>query len=470
MTGTSVRDPRFGELVNGGPSFWHLQAPAPKSRPGLDGDTSCDVAIVGGGLTGLWTAYYLKQACPDLDVVLLEARTVGYGASGRNGGWLSSEIGGSREAYAERGGRQATIRLARAMQEAVDEVIAVAGREGIDADIVKGGTISVARTNSQLVRLRHQVDHLNSWGSEHRLLDADEVSRRIRVAGALGASFSRHCARVSPLKLTRGLADAVERRGVRIFENTRCTGIGPGTASTEHGLVRAQIVLRCLEGYTGSIPGKRRELLPMNSSMIVTEPLPSGLWDEIGWSGCETLGDAAHGYTYAQRTADGRIAVGGRGVPYRFASRTDHGGQTQLSTVQVLADAVTEMFPVLGSVRITHAWCGVLGVPRDWCATVDFDPVSGLGAANGYVGSGLTTTNLAARSLAALALKDAKAPEASLPWVGRKVRKWEPEPLRWMGVNTIYRLYHAADRSETRRGDGRTSAWALLADRIAGRA
>ena len=191
--------------------------------------------------------------------------------------------------------------------------------------------------------------------------------------------------------------------------------------------MRARSVLRCTEGYTAGLPGLRRALLPMNSHMIVTEPLSPAAWEEIGWNGAETLGDEAHAYMYAQRTADGRIALGGRGVPYRFGSGLDQLGQTDPATVTALTDVLRRMFPAAGSAPIAHAWCGVLGVPRDWCATVTYNPASGLGWAGGYTGVGVAASNLAGRTLADLVLAE-PSPLTALPWVGHRSRAWEPSP------------------------------------------
>ena len=272
---------------------------------------------------------------------------------------------------------------------------------------------------------------------------------------------------MQPAKLVAGVAAAVERRGVRILEQTRATSIEPGVVTTERGVVRAGRILRCLEGYTAGIRGQRRTWLPMNSAMIVTEPLPEPVWQSIGWAGAELLGDNANAYCYAQQTADGRIALGGRGIPYRFGSRTDVDGQTQEWTIESLTGILHGMFPATRESRIDHAWCGVLGVPRDWCASVTFDASTGLGWAGGYVGSGLTTTNLAGQTLADLVLgRDTDL--VRLPWVNRGVRRWEPEPLRWLGVRAMYGLYREADRREDK-GLTRPSRLARIGDKLTGR-
>ncbi|WP_214107355.1 NAD(P)/FAD-dependent oxidoreductase [Acrocarpospora catenulata] len=454
-------------FVNGEVSFWYREQGIPTPAAPLPGDRQADVAIVGGGYTGLWTAYYLKKADPALRVAVLEKEFAGFGASGRNGGWLAGLLPGSPARYAHRHGAEAAIRFQRAMFDGVDEVLRVAATEGIDADLVKGGLFNVARTPAQAARLRAEVAEQRAWGwtpGDVDLLTTDEMNARLRVAGALAASWSPHCARVQPAKLARGLARAVRDLGVEIYEGTPVTTIAPGRAITPTGTVRAEIVLRCTEGFTAEVPGHHRDWLPMNSSMIVTEPLTC--WDEIGWDGRELLGDMAHYYMYAQRTADDRIAFGGRGRPYLYGSRVDDRGHTHDWTVAALWQLLTAFFPAAAGARVDHAWSGVLGVPRDWCATVGLDRASGLGWAGGYTGHGVAAANLAGRTLSDLAL-GRDTPHTALPWVDRRVRRWEPEPLRWLGVHAMYRLYRFADAREAS-GTPRTSVLARIADMITG--
>ncbi|TQJ31189.1 FAD-binding oxidoreductase [Microbacterium sp. SLBN-146] len=452
-------------MHNGEVSWWWRQlGGSPESRAPLPGGIDVDVAIVGGGYTGLWTAYYLKTLQPDLRIAVLEQRFAGFGASGRNGGWLTNSVTGGRARY----GREPGSRQQAALNQSVDEVIAVTTREGIDADIVKGGELEVARSPAQLARLRAAADEEQSWPhTDVDVLDAAAVASRIRIAGAVGGIWHPHCARVHPAKLAAGLAATVERMGVAIYESTRVERIEPGRAITDRGVVRASHVLRATEGFTANLSGEHRTWLPMNSSMIVTDPLPSAVWDAIGWTGRETLGDFAHVYMYAQRTADDRIAFGGRGVPYRYGSRVDTDGTTQERTIASLAQLLREFFPDAADVPIAHAWAGVLGVPRDWAATVGLDRRTGIGWAGGYVGTGVTATNLAGRTLADLVL-ERDTDLVRLPWVGHRAKRWEPEPLRFTAVNAIYGAYRAADRAESR-GGSRTSAFARLADLVAGR-
>ena len=447
-------------VANGGVSFWWAQLGVPERRPPLAGATQADVCIVGAGYTGLWTAYYLARAAPSLRIVVLEQRFAGFGASGRNGGWLVNSVTGGRERYVRSHGAEAAARLQTALTGAVDEVVRVAAAEGIEADVVRGGELTVATTDAQWARLRA------TGGDDLEVLDADAVRRRIAVAGARGGTWQPHAARVQPARLVAGLARAVEALGVTIHEDTRVTRIAPGRTETDRGAVSARIVVRATEGFTARLPGERRTWLPMNSSMIVTAPLPPSTWDEIGWAGREVLGDAAHAYIYAQRTADDRIAIGGRGVPYRFGSRHDADGATPAGTVSALTAALERLFPVVRGVPVEHAWSGVLGVPRDWSATVGLDRATGLAWAGGYVGTGVAATNLAGRTLADLVL-DRETELTALPWVDHRVRRWEPEPLRWLGVRALYTAYRAADRAERTRPT--TSPLATLADRISGR-
>jgi glycine/D-amino acid oxidase-like deaminating enzyme len=351
----------------------------------------------------------------------------------------------------------------------VDEVGRVIAEQGIDADFVKGGQVEVALNDAQAQRLRDSLKRRHDSGLSRQ--DLYELSRRelddrILVAGARCGTFSPHVACVHPAKLVRGLAAVVERLGVEIYEGTAVREIRPHEAVAAAGSVRARWVVRATEGYTAQLRGLERALVPMNSSMIITEPLPPSAWEEIGWSGREVLSDAAHVYVYLQRTDDGRIAIGGRGVPYRFRSRTDGTGDTAAATVRSLREKLASMFPAAIAADIDHAWSGVLGVPRDWCPSVDCDPGRGLAWAGGYVGQGVATANLAGRTLADLML-GRRTTITELPWVGRRPRQWEPEPFRWGAIRGVYSLYRVADRVEQR--VGRPSRLARLVDAASGR-
>jgi glycine/D-amino acid oxidase-like deaminating enzyme len=444
--------------VTDAPSWWWADLgglPAP--RPALDGDREADVCIVGAGYTGLWTAYELLRADPSLAVVVLEREVAGFGASGRNGGWVLGEVSTGTRQRAQ-AGDAAMAALERAAQETVDEVGEACAREAIDCDFFKGGSLTVAQTVPQLERLR--AAPRGEW------LDVDDAAARVRVAGLRGARFTPHCARVQPAKLARGLAETIVRRGATIFERTPALDIAPRTVRTPSGTVRARWIVRATEGYTPALPGLERALLPLSSSMIVTEPLDPDTWGQIGWEGRETLDDAAHAYIYAQRTADDRIAIGGRGRPYRFGSGTDRAGEIPEATIRQLRARLTRLFPMLRDVRLDGAWTGVFGVARDWAASVHCDRDSGLCWAGGYAGEGVAAANLAARTLRDLVLSH-DTELTRLPWVGHSARAWEPEPLRWLAVQTVYGAFRTADAIEDR--TGKPSRLAGAAGALAGR-
>lgn len=459
-------------MLNGNTSFWmHDSGLNAATRPRLAGDTDVDVCIVGAGLTGLWAAYWLRQSLPDASVLVVEANRVGFGASGRNGGWLSGKMVGLRRHLANGpAGRNGVIDFQRAIFEAIGEVLGVMADHQVDVDAVRGGYLQIARTPAELARVKAAIATDRQWAltvSDVDLLSAKQFQERIHVPGVLGASFSPHSARFNPAKLVSGLARIVEEAGVRIVEQTTATELAPGSVRTTQGKVRARIVLRATEGYTPQLPGHRRDILPMNSSMIVTEPLSEADWAQIGWTACEGLSGAQHTYFYSQRTADGRIAIGGRGLPYRFGSRVDQDGQLDRLTLNQLERLLAGLFP---SAKLTtaHAWCGVLGIPRDWSPSVTYDQATGCGHAGGYAGQGVTAAYLAGRTLADL-VAERQTRYTALPWTNRSLRTWEPEPARWLGAYAMYGLYRAADKIEAARGQDNTSVLARLADAVTGR-
>ena len=451
-------------------SFWYADHGMPQQRrQALRSEVHADVAIIGAGFTGLWTAYYLRQAAPELRVVVVEKEFAGFGASGRNGGWCMGTFGWDHQRFAKTHGRARVLDMVKALEGTVSEIARVCEREGIDADLSPTEELILATNPSQLERLQTEIDDRRTWGDAHRLreLSADEVRQRVNVPDVLGAVTVSGMLRVQPAKLVRGLADAVERAGVTIFEDTDVLRYASSRVTTAQGVVHAPIILRATEGFTATLPGYKRDWLPVNSAQIATVPLPPEAWAEIGWDGHELIGDMANGYCYCQRTREGRITVGSRGVPYRFGSNMDRNGEPDPVTIDRLTDILKKHFPVAARYPIEHAWCGVVAVPRDWCPTVGLDRETGLGWAGGYVGEGVSTSNLAGQTLADLAL-DRATDLTTLPWVNRKVRRWEPEPVRWLGIHAMYGLLNAADRHETRRGTA-ANGLARLGKWIAGR-
>lgn len=451
-------------MTDTGFGLWHDVADEPRTgRPPLPGDRSVDVAIVGAGYTGLWTAYYLLQRRPSLRIAILEREFAGSGASGRNGGWCSGIFPASWRRTAQEGGKEAVVRLQTALNNTVDEIGRVVEAEGIACDFQKGGYVSVARNAAQWARAQAEVRAAREWGIEADTVDLlapGEAQRRLQASGVLGGTFAPHCAVIQPAQLVRGLARTVVARGAAIYEKTTVTGVSPGRVVTDCGTVSAEAVLVATEGSPSGIPGRHRDLVPMYSLMVATEPLDSGTWDRIGLLARETFSDKRHLRIYGQRTADGRIAFGGRGAPYHFGSRVDPRFERDSPVHAMLRHVLADLLPGLPrNVRFTHAWGGTLGVPRDWYPAVHFDRESRIGFAGGYVGDGVALSNLSARVLADL-IVGGDSVLTDLPYVGRRSPRWEIEPLRWMGVNAVTEIFRSADRVEARSGQpAKRAAW-----------
>jgi glycine/D-amino acid oxidase-like deaminating enzyme len=449
-------------------SLWLDQYPGSLTpRPGMSGDIRCDVAIVGAGFTGLWTAYYLQRADPTLSIAILEKEIAGFGASGRNGGWCSALFPTSWQRLAVESGRKAALAMRDAMRSAVGEVEAAARAEGIDCDFRRSGTVMLARNAAQMTRGKAEVSPGAGvvYDDDLRWLDASRLAEIVAAPGALGATFTPHCAAIDPGKLVRGLADAVVQRGAALYEGTAVQAISPHLVVTDRGTVTADTVIRATEAFTAMLPGERRSLTPVYSLIVATEQLGEKRLAAWGFEDRPTFADLGHVICYGQRTADGRIVFGGRGAPYHFGSTLRPAHDRDPRVFAHLRRQLVDMFPSLAGVRFTHAWGGAVAAPRDWHASVRFDPDSRIGSAGGYVGDGVSTTNLAGRTLADL-VTGARTELTELPWVGHRSRRWEPEPLRWLGVNAGFAVMSAADRAEAR--TGRPSRAAALAGRFLG--
>ena len=344
------------------------------------------------------------------------------------------------------------LRLARAVFATVDEIGRVAELEGIDCDYAKGGTIRVARNSPQARRQREEIAEIHKWGlseDEICLLGADEASGLLNASKVQSGIFFAATAAVDPAKLARGLASVVEAAGVSVFEQTPVTEISSGVAYTPAGVVKADVVVRATEAYTRDLRGLKRRLLPVYSYMVATEPLDDATVESIGLANRPTFADDRNMVTYGQRSADNRIAFGGRGVPYLFGSKISRKQEFHEQTHREIRDILVDMLPQLEGVAITHRWGGVLGIPRNWTPGLSFDRASGLGSLGGYVGEGVAPSNLAGQTMADLIL-GRKTDRVTLPWVGASSRSWEPEPLRWLGVRMSRAILQAADNREDR--------------------
>jgi glycine/D-amino acid oxidase-like deaminating enzyme len=423
-------------------------------RPSLPGDVDCDVAIVGAGFTGLWTAYHLARSAPDMRIVVIEREIAGFGPSGRNGGWVSGGLVGSAGTYERTHGRDGVVRAIRETHAAVDHVAEAVAREGIECGFLKRGSLFTATSEPQRERLlagHRELTGLGIGADDARLLDGAESNAIVPVEGCLQATFTPHGARVDPARLARGLAEACERLGVTIHERTAATAVGHGRVATAHGTVKAEVVLQATEAYSVELPRQRLRYLPLYSLMIATEPLPDAVWDELAWTDGVLVSDARYLFFYAQRTADGRIALGGRGAPYQLRHPIDEENERNPEVRARLERAIRRHFPAAAQAAITHHWGGPLGVSRDWSMAIHFDRARGFGWAGGYAGHGVVAANISGRTLADLVLgRDSDL--VTLPWVGHRSRRWEPEPLRFVASRAIVRVLGSADRREDETG------------------
>ncbi|WP_095194232.1 FAD-binding oxidoreductase [Pseudomonas sp. Irchel 3A7] len=435
-------------------SLWMDQLDEPLlARAALEQDLDIDVAIIGAGYTGLWTAYYLKRQAPDLSIAIIEAQTAGFGASGRNGGWLMGNLLGEDRLLAglspER--RRASYDLLHNIPE---EVRIVLEREGIDCDLRQGGALyCAARYPEQEASLRQYLDKLYRQGlneNDYRWLSPEQLAQQIRIAKPYGGIHAPHVATLHPAKLARGLARTVERMGVRIYENSPVTQWQSGSLRTAQASVRSRWVVPAVEGYAVTLPPLGRYQLPVQSLIVATEPLSAATWDEIGLSHGQAFGESSRQVTYGQRTADNRLIFGARGG-YQFAGRLRHDFDLTRSEIELRRYLFGELFPQLKNVRITHGWGGNLGMSRRFKPHMLCDRASGIALSGGYGGEGVGASNLGGRTLADLILeRDTEL--VRQPWVIPQggldaLKAWEPEPCRWLGYNAIIRSFVHEDQT-----------------------
>lgn len=417
-------------------SLWWSLVTHPVFEPG-ELNQPWDVVIVGGGFSGLWTAHHLKDWDPTLKIAILEKDRVGSGASGRNGGWASALYPIEDDRLLKNFSKEAVGELHGHLRKTIDDIGGFAERESIDCGFKKGGALVVARNPGQLQRLSAHLEE------GYELLDARETNSRIRMQGALGSIYTPHCAALNPAALLSDLALSLERRGVSIFENTVGEISSANSVSVGGIKIKSAFVVRAIEAYHE----RSRDQVPIYSLMIATKPLPSHILDEIGVHNRETFAEASHLVTYAQRTADGRIAIGGRGAPYTWGSRRNEASEHHRKDHERLRTMAREWFPILEKFEFTHSWGGAVGVTRDWAPYVRTS--GNYGEMGGYAGDGVAFSYLAAGAMADLILNK-KSERVQLPFVQWKNPRWEPEPLRWIAINGAIKLSGMADREEKR--------------------
>lgn len=436
-----------------GPVYWSAsQQDSPRRCVPLEGHQQADVVIVGGGFTGLWTAWYLKQLAPHQDIRVLEAEHFGHGASGRNGGWVIGNIAGL-ERHLEGldiGTRQDLCRL---LGDNVDDLGNALAEAGIDADFHKGGALNVAaRYPAQEAIQRRYLAHLHELGfsEQHcQWLSADELTDMARFRRPFGAAFQHQVATLHPRKLINGLVRQLAATGVHLHEQSRVISTAERQVSTHEGSVEARTVVIATEGYSEKLANIRRHVIPVESLVIATEALSDAMWDAVGLASRPTFADASRLINYGHRTRDGRLVFGARGN-YRLGARSRHSASINDGDIAMRQRLLVDLFPALEGVEISHGWGGSLGLSRSFRPHVVLASEQGLATAGGYAGEGVAASHLMGRTLAETILGEDSL-RTRAPWVfqGRSleevVRRWEPEPLRWLAAQTILTSYAAEE-------------------------
>ena len=394
-----------------------------------------DAAIVGGGFSGLWTAYHLIQSEPTLRIAIFERNQVGSGASGRNGGWASALYPISDTNLLKKVSQESIEGLHSQLEISIDEIGAIAQKLNINIGFAKGGSLTVARNRGQLIRLESEATS--------PLLSASQTRERIKMRDAVAAVFTPHCAALNPAALVVGLAQFLVERGVEIFENSEAYISKDDLLFVGGRKIATKFVVRATEAYQ---EGTRNQI-PIYSLMIASDPLPSHVLEAIGVENRETFAEATHLVTYAQRTADERLVIGGRGASYSLGSRRKDSNEKRVKDHDRLRSMARSWFPVLKEVNFPYSWGGAVGVTRDWAPYVRSRPA--FAEMGGYAGDGVTLSYLCAGATADLILQRESA-RTSLPFMQWQNPKWEPEPLRWIGVNAGIKLSAWADREENR--------------------
>lgn len=399
-------------------------------------DQRWDVLIVGGGFSGLWSAHHLLNADPHLKIAILEKGRVGSGASGRNGGWVSALYPVSERALGKHFSSAHIASLHHELRISIDEIAQFASQQKIHCGFHKGGSLVVARNDGQLGRLRNQLS------AGETLLTQDQTQEKIEMAGARGSAYNPDCAVINPAELVVGLAKSLENRGVSIFENHEARFTTKNDVIVNGKTIKADFVLRATEAYR---EGTRNQI-PIYSLIVATEPLADSTIAGIGLADREAFSDASHLVSYAQRTEDNRLVIGGRGAPYSWGSRRRDSFEMRLKDHERLRAMARSWFPILEKTTFTHAWGGAVGMTRDWSPYVRVNEK--YGEMGGYVGDGVTLSYLAAHSMADRLLGN-QTVRANLPYVQWKSRMWEAEPWRWLSVNSAIQLTKLADREES---------------------
>lgn len=435
---------RYGSNI-----YWLEGAPHAPNAP-LTGAHRADVVIIGGGFTGLWTAYELKRSDPSAEVVVLEGQEIAYGASGRNGGFAMTLLGMSLRHVVDRWGVDAARAAHEAVARSVSEIGTFSSEHSVDCDYHRGGLLVVATNESQERRVQRDLEAAQKVGlSSITAMDAGQLQSEVRSPTYRTALLDENCATIHPARLVRGLKRVLEEMGVRIFEGSPVAGLDATQnqlriRSGEGYVDTAQVVL-ATNAWAHRLPQFKRKVVPLYSYIILTEPLDDTTWAEIGWEGRQGIEDKRNFVHYYRRTADGRILWGGRdGVVYA-RNKIDAKHDSHDGVFRKLEETFRKTFPQAKAARITHRWGGPVAV------TTEFVPLFGSLEAGrvhyglGYNGHGVAPSHLGGKILSDLVLGKSRG-YTDLFFVGANEHSFPPEPLTWLGAELTRRILLSQDR------------------------
>jgi glycine/D-amino acid oxidase-like deaminating enzyme len=418
-------------------SLWQGKQNITYRKP-ISKNDSFDVVVIGAGFSGLWSAFHLKQFQPNLKIAILEKEYVGFGASGRNGGWASAEYPTSSNRLIKENGLESYKNLRTAITKSIDEIGEIAKSNNWQIDYAKGGALVFARGNAQLSRISKEIDE------EHQLLNKSQTTDLLNIPSALGSVFTPHCAALNPFKLVRALADHLEKLGVMIYEQSSVSEIRDKQVEVNGFNVNCTFSIRATEAFTPRKWMGNRQI-PIYSLMVATEPLSNEVVKEIRNTQRATFQEACHLITYAQITGDNRLALGGRGVRYKLFSRLSERSEIDNRMHSALEKRARSWFPQITDAKFEYRWGGAVALTRRWQAYLNFDQATGRAEIGGYVGDGVTLSYLVAKTLAE---KMSNIKTANLPFIDQGIGRWEPEPIRYLAVNAGFKATVLADYEE----------------------
>ncbi len=418
-------------------SLWHGKQKI-TYRKSISKNDSFDVAIIGAGFSGLWSAFHLKQFQPNLKIAIFEKEYVGFGASGRNGGWASAEYPTSSNRLIKENSLESYKNLRSAITTSIDEIGEIAKSNDWEIDYAKGGSLVFARGSAQLSRISKEID------DEHQLLNKSQTTELLNIPSALGSVFTPHCAALNPFKLVRALADHLEKLGVMIYEQSSVSEIRDKQVEVNGFNVNCTFSIRATEAFTPRKWMGNRQI-PIYSLMVATEQLSNEVIKEIRNTQRATFQEACHLITYAQITGDNRLALGGRGVRYKLFSRLSERSEIDNRMHSALEKRARSWFPQITDAKFEYRWGGAVALTRRWQAYLNFDQATGRAEIGGYVGDGVTLSYLVAKTLAE---KMSNIKTANLPFIDQGIGRWEPEPIRYLAVNAGFKATVLADYEE----------------------